>query len=210
MPSYKLTYFDARGLAEPARELFHLAGVPFEDIRVRDADGSWTKIKDSTPFGQIPVLNVDGHAIPQSAAIIRYLANKFGYAGKTAEEQAWADAIVDQFKDFFNITLRPLTSAIREGKPEEEIAKIREEVFIPGRDAYFKILNDILEKSKSGFLVGEGLTFADLVVIENFTTLEQNGLANVAEQPKLAALREKVYSQDKLKEWIASRPVTQF
>uniref|UniRef100_H2WIW6 glutathione transferase n=1 Tax=Caenorhabditis japonica TaxID=281687 RepID=H2WIW6_CAEJA len=210
MPSYKLTYFDARGLGEAARLLFHLADVPFEDFRVSHDDGSWLKIKDSTPFGQTPVLYVDGQAIPQSAAINRYLAKKFGYAGKTAEEQAWADAIVDQFKDFFYVAMRPLIVAIRGGESEEAIAKIRKEVFLPGRDTYFKILNDILEKSKSGFLVGDGLTYADLSVADNLTTLEKNGLANLAEHPKLAALREKVYTQEKLKAWIASRPDTQF
>uniref|UniRef100_A0A1I7TSD4 GST N-terminal domain-containing protein n=1 Tax=Caenorhabditis tropicalis TaxID=1561998 RepID=A0A1I7TSD4_9PELO len=47
MPSYKLTYFDVRGYAEPARILFHLAGVPFEDVRLTHGDGSWEKLKDS-------------------------------------------------------------------------------------------------------------------------------------------------------------------
>ncbi|CAI2330546.1 unnamed protein product [Caenorhabditis sp. 36 PRJEB53466] len=209
MPSYKLTYFDVRGYAEPARQLFHLAGVPFEDVRLSHDDGSWEKIKDSTPFGQAPVLSVDGFQIPQSAAIIRYLANKFGYAGKTPEEQAWADAIVDQFKDFITAFVQVIT-ATRAGKPAEEVQKIREEVAIPARDAFFTILNGILEKSKSGFLVGEGLTFADLVIAENLTTLEKNGFFKPAEQPKLAALREKVNSQPGLKEWIATRPDTQF
>ncbi|CAI2330534.1 unnamed protein product [Caenorhabditis sp. 36 PRJEB53466] len=209
MPSYKLTYFDVRAYAEPARQLFHLAGVPFEDVRLTHGDGSWEKIKDSTPFGQIPVLTVDGFQIPQSAAIIRYLAKKFGYAGKTPEEQAWADAIVDQFKDFIT-AFRQVIIATRTGKTPEEIAKISEEVAIPARDTYFKILNGILEKSKSGWLVGDGLTFADLVVADNLTTLEKNGFFKPEEQPKLAALREKVNSQPGLKQWIATRPDTQF
>ena len=47
MPTYKLTYFDVRGYAEPARILFHLAGVPFEDKRITHGDGTWEKLKDS-------------------------------------------------------------------------------------------------------------------------------------------------------------------
>lgn len=31
-----------------------------------------------TPFGQIPILCVDGEEIPQSFAIARYLAKQFG------------------------------------------------------------------------------------------------------------------------------------
>ncbi|PIC25238.1 hypothetical protein B9Z55_018247 [Caenorhabditis nigoni] len=209
MPSYKLTYFDARGFAEPARIILHLAGVSFEDVRVSREDGSWEKIQDSTPFGKLPVLSVDGFDIPQSAAIIRYLANKFGYAGKTAEEKAWVDAIVDQFKDFVG-AFSELIMAQRSGKSAEEIARISTEVTTPAKEAWFKILNGILDKSKSGFLVGDGLTFADLVAVENVTTLEKNGFLVASEQPKLIALREKVYGIPAIKKWIETRPDTQF
>jgi hypothetical protein len=34
MPAYKLTYFDARGIAEMTRLLFAAAGVKYEDCRV--------------------------------------------------------------------------------------------------------------------------------------------------------------------------------
>ncbi|CAP26701.1 Protein CBG06384 [Caenorhabditis briggsae] len=209
MPSYKLTYFDARGFAEPARMLFHLAGVSFEDVRVSREDGSWEKVQDSTPFGKLPVLSVDGFDIPQSAAIIRYLANKFGYAGKSPEEKAWADAIVDQFKDFVG-AFSELILAQRSGKSAEEIARISTEITTPAKEAWFKILNGILDKSKSGFLVGDGLTFADLVAVENVTTLEKNGFLVASEQPKLIALREKVYGIPAIKKWIDTRPDTPF
>ena len=54
MSNYKLIYFDGRGFGEPARQLFHLAGVPFEDIRVSFEElmpgkqsESWLEMKES-------------------------------------------------------------------------------------------------------------------------------------------------------------------
>ncbi|CAB97240.2 glutathione transferase [Caenorhabditis elegans] len=207
MPTYKLTYFNSRWFAEPARILFQLAGVPFEDFRFTRGNGTWEKLKDKTPFGQVPVLTVDGFDIPQSSAIIRYLANKFGYAGKTPEEQAWADAICDQVKDFID-SFKQIVIAKRDGKTAEEIEKIHTEIFLPAKDSYFKIINGILEKSKSGFLVGDSLTFADIVVVENFTTLDKNHYCNASEQPRLTALREKVYAIPAIKHWVETRPDT--
>uniref|UniRef100_A0A1I7TSF8 glutathione transferase n=1 Tax=Caenorhabditis tropicalis TaxID=1561998 RepID=A0A1I7TSF8_9PELO len=208
MPSYKLTYFDVRGLAEASRLLFHLAGVEFEDHRVAFGGSEWEKLKEKTPFGQMPVLSVDGFEIPQSAAILRYLAKKFGFAGKTPEEQAWADAIVDQFKDFFG-QFRQLIIAQRSGKSVEEIEKVKKEVVIPARESYFKILNGLLNKSKSGFLVGDGITFADLVIAENIETLEKFGFFNPSEESKLDGLRKKVYTHPNIKGYVASRPESQ-
>ncbi|PIC25237.1 hypothetical protein B9Z55_018247 [Caenorhabditis nigoni] len=100
--------------------------------------------------------------------------------------------------------------AQRSGKSAEEIARISTEVTTPAKEAWFKILNGILDKSKSGFLVGDGLTFADLVAVENVTTLEKNGFLVASEQPKLIALREKVYGIPAIKKWIETRPDTQF
>ncbi|PIC25233.1 hypothetical protein B9Z55_018245 [Caenorhabditis nigoni] len=172
-------------------------------------DGTWEKIKDSTPIGKVPVLSVDGFDIPQSLAIIRYLANKFGYAGKTPEEKAWVDAIIDQYKDF-QFAFIQYANAKNAGRSDEEVERIRTEVYIPYKDLYFNFLNRILEKSKSGFLVGDGLTFADLVVIENFFNLEKSQNFVFAEHPKLLALKEKVHVIPAIKEWVETRPDTQF
>ena len=38
MPSYKLTYFDARGRAELTRLVFAAAGQSYEDVRIQMQD----------------------------------------------------------------------------------------------------------------------------------------------------------------------------
>ena len=75
--SYKLVYFNGKGKAEVSRLLFHATGHAFEDVRLERDD--WTNNwKPKTPFKQVPVLEFDGHMLPQSRAIERYLATQFG------------------------------------------------------------------------------------------------------------------------------------
>ena len=45
MPSYKLTYFDARGRAEVTRYLLKMNDVAFEDVRVNGE--KWQELKPS-------------------------------------------------------------------------------------------------------------------------------------------------------------------
>ncbi|GMT14030.1 hypothetical protein PFISCL1PPCAC_5327, partial [Pristionchus fissidentatus] len=82
------------------RQLLSLAEVEFEDIRITHEQ--WPEFKPKTPFGQMPLLEVDGTQIPQSFAICRYIASQHGLAGKTPFEAAWVDALADQYKDFNN------------------------------------------------------------------------------------------------------------
>ncbi|CAP37636.2 Protein CBR-GST-15 [Caenorhabditis briggsae] len=194
MPQYKLTYFDLRGWAEPARQLLHLSHTPYDDVRIpmADTEKSWENLKEKTPFGQLPVLNVDGFDIPQSAAICRYLARKFGYAGKNPEEEAWADAIVDQYKDF-SVAFKTLIFAARAGKPQEDILKIRYEIFNPSRDAYFEILNKILKDNKSG------------TCLEKLKALDDDN----EDHQKLRKYVEKIYSTPDLEDHIATRMDTE-
>ena len=53
----------------------------------------------ATPFGQVPVLEVDGVPISQSTSIARFLAKEFNLAGKDHLEQAQADMVVDACND---------------------------------------------------------------------------------------------------------------
>ncbi|ULT87917.1 hypothetical protein L3Y34_007238 [Caenorhabditis briggsae] len=142
-------------------------------------------------------------------AIIRYLANQFGYAGKSPEEKAWVDAIVNQYKDFMSAFMQ-FVLAQHNGKPAMEVERLKIEVYAPAKETYLNILNGLLEKSKSGFLVGNGLTFADLVVVENLFSLEKNQHFVAAEHPILLALKEKIYGIPAIKQYVESRPDTQF
>ena len=93
MPTYKLYYFQARGRAETARFVFKQADVSFEDVRLSSEE--WINFKPNTPYGSMPVLEVDGKQLAGSRSINRYLAEEFGLAGSNAFENAELDSIID-------------------------------------------------------------------------------------------------------------------
>uniref|UniRef100_A0A914QC33 glutathione transferase n=1 Tax=Panagrolaimus davidi TaxID=227884 RepID=A0A914QC33_9BILA len=99
MSKVKIFYFDARGLAEPSRLILHFANIEFEDIRINNEE--WPAIKSTTKTGKIPYLEFDGHLIVESYAMHRFLARKYGLAGKDEFEQAKVDGIADIAKDFY-------------------------------------------------------------------------------------------------------------
>ena len=93
MAKLKLTYFDFHGgrVGEPARLALSIGGIPFEDDRVQTSD--WERRKADTPFGALPVLEVDGQVVAQSNAY------KNCYVGKLADlypSDPWQAALCDE------------------------------------------------------------------------------------------------------------------
>ncbi|KAK9738155.1 Glutathione S-transferase, N-terminal domain [Popillia japonica] len=95
---FKLTYFPIKALAEPIRFLLKYGEIDFEDHRLDTVN--WPTIKDKMPFGQVPVLEMDGKMVHQSVAISRYLAKLVNLTGSNDLEDLEIDAIVDTVTDF--------------------------------------------------------------------------------------------------------------
>ena len=96
MTKPKLTYFDApvsRG--EECRLAFHVAGVDFEDVRIKRED--WPALKPKTPFGGIPVLEMPGHPpLGESTAILVLIGRQHGLHPKDDFEAARHEAVMGQ------------------------------------------------------------------------------------------------------------------
>nr|CDJ94827.1 Glutathione S-transferase domain containing protein [Haemonchus contortus] len=205
MINYKLTYFDGRGPAEIIRQLFVVAGEDFEDVRVTFDD--WPKLKEGMPFGQLPVLEIDGKQLCQSFAIVRYLAKQFGYAGKNAWEEASVDAIGDQFKDFFYNEIRPYIRTLL-GFEKGDLAALEKSI-VPAHGELFTFMTNFLKNNPSGYLVGDSLTWADLYLAETATWNKK--FPNLYDGfPEVKAHVEKIRSIPELKKYIENRPDTIF
>jgi prostaglandin-H2 D-isomerase / glutathione transferase len=74
----KLTYFDApvsRG--EECRLALHLAGIDFEDNRIKPS--AWPALKEQMPYGALPVLELPGHApFAQTNPILVLIGRRHG------------------------------------------------------------------------------------------------------------------------------------
>jgi len=202
MPAkYKFTYFNFYGRGEIVRLLFAIAGVEYDDIHI---DGSeWEEYKKKTPFGQVPVLEFDGRTYCQSNAISRYLANKFGFAGKTELDKLQADMVVDCIVDIAN----PLGPIYHEHNPEKraELTKIYGEKLKIHLSNLEKFLDANI--TGSGFFVGDSITWADLTWAAMVTWIYFMKYGPLVESfPKLAALRGKVEANPRVAEWVRKRP----
>ncbi|OQV22677.1 putative Glutathione S-transferase 1 [Hypsibius exemplaris] len=205
-PTYKLTYFDARGVAEAVRFVFAYAKVPFEDVRIsHDSPADWPALKPKTPFRQLPYLEIDGEVYGQSAAFTRLVAKKYNLAGATDEEQAHVDAIADYIKDIWNSIYKFWMEPDAEKKE-----KLRDEYFKTGLVEHLDVLESHLNSyGKGKFFVPSGVTWADFVVATFAFTLQKHFPATLEQREALKAHMERVNNLPGIKEWIAKRPQTQ-
>ncbi|XP_058795323.1 glutathione S-transferase-like [Phymastichus coffea] len=201
MPTYKLMYFNIKGLGESIRWLFAYAGVDFEDQRV-SAD-EWKALKPTMPFNQLPVLEVDGKRVNQSTAICRYLAKQFGLAGKDDWENLEIDAIIDTISDLRTKIVSAAHERVAEAKAEKlKLAEETTELFI-GR------LEKIV-KANGGHLVGGKITWADIIFVATLEIVNPRMGRDIVEKAEgLKALRHKVQSLPGIKAWLAKRPNTE-
>ncbi|XP_064594390.1 glutathione S-transferase 1-like [Liolophura sinensis] len=206
MPAkYRLTYFNSRGRGEVIRLIFKVADEEFEDRRMTAED--WSSIKSETPFGQVPMLEVDGKVLAQSNTICRYLAREFGLAGKDVFEQARVDMFVDLVEDL----LRPMVQILYE-KDEIRKEEIKEKYAKETAPTILSQFEKHLAKNPSGFLVGDSLTWADLHFMN---WLEKNWVGGKLPVetwnrfPKIKEHNKMVASLPRVKEWLETRPKTE-
>jgi glutathione S-transferase len=92
----KLTYFDApvsRG--EECRLALHLAGIEFEDVRVKMTD--FPVVKAQTPFGGVPTLELPGKPmLAECNAILVYVGRRAGLHPEDLFEAARHEMLMSQ------------------------------------------------------------------------------------------------------------------
>jgi len=202
MPHYKLTYFNMMGRAEPLRLIFAQAGQDYEDCRITHEE--WATFKSKTPFGQMPVLEVDGKMLGQSPAIFTYLAKQFGLNGKDDWEAAKIQMLQAGIEDLITKCF-PWFLEHDADKKKELCDKMVPEHVTPWLERYEKFLTD----NGTGYFVGNDLTAADLGLF-NFMAFISNALCpeTFKNFSELVKFQERIGALPKIAAWIEKRPKT--
>jgi prostaglandin-H2 D-isomerase / glutathione transferase len=206
MAKLKLTYFDFHGgRGEPARLALSIGGIPFEDDRVPPSE--WGSRKANTPFGALPVLEVDGEVVAQSNAINRYVGKLTDLYPSDAWQAALCDEVMGAVEDIG--TKIGATFFL----PEEQKRTQRKELVEGPIPFYLTRLEQRLEAHGGQYFTADRLSVADLKVFVWIRHLKSGALDHVPADlpdrvaPKLVQHYERVKSEPRVKAYYAKHRV---
>ena len=155
-----------QGRAEPLRLACILGNIKFEDDRFEGKD--WPKVKPTTPYGSVPVVEIDGKVGTQSGATLRYLGKLAGLYPTDAAKAFKVDEVMDTVGDFFECVYR------YRGPDKEKLREDRENFLKEDVPRYMGGLEKRLKAMghTGPFLVGDKVTIADLVLLNVVTTIK--------------------------------------
>eukprot|EP00965_Chrysotila_dentata_P165683 5470372-Pleurochrysis_carterae.AAC.3 len=168
----KLTYLDFRGVAEPIRLALTIGDIPFEDVRIGYDGVKALRAQGKLPYGQVPILEIDGVVHSQSAALLRWAGKK---AGLYPEElQLKIDAVHECIADINKAILpqvykhalgrNPLTGGFYAGSAlsADQMVAVKHHLNEELLPAKFAQLEQTLKASGGPFMTGAAMTTCDL------------------------------------------------
>jgi len=220
----QLKYFDARGVAEPARIMFALAGEEYEDARYEIKPGPPMEVPGfkadkeagalKMNLGRAPILILeDGISFGQSKAIERFLAKRFGFMGQNPTEEALIDSIAEHCRDVTDAKNRKGFGPFTRNKTEEEKTAARNEWFSTDLPSFLERIETVVAETGSpGFAVGSSRSLADVCIfslLKDCSPADTEDVAKAAEKcSALMAIADGVYSQEPVAKWLEERPKT--
>ena len=191
-----------------SRIALYMADIPFEDVRVTGLEFKDMKSRGDLPFGQLPVMDIDGTRIAQTGAIARFCGK---LAGLYPLEDNLKAAQIDQFIDAATeITelFRP-TMFTKDSEAKLAARSLISRTSLPRCLDYLS--NHVALYPNSEFLVGNTITIADLAIwrliewlgsgildgipptiIEPYTALNRHA-RSIAGRPDIQSWMDKTY-----------------
>jgi glutathione S-transferase len=204
----KLIYFDFPfWRAEVSRMALHIGGIPFDDVRPTGDEFRAMKNAGVLPYGQLPVLEVDGFRLGQTVAIARYCGKLSGLYPVDDDLHA---ARVDELLDTASQITGLLSETMREKDLEKRLA-LRAELASDTLLKWMTFLeNRLIQNENSPMFVGAKMTVADLAVWRLLGWLTSGVLDGLPKtllngHPVLQAHSEHIASQPGVLDWMAKQ-----
>ncbi len=197
----KLTYFDApvsRG--EECRLALVLAGVDFEDDRVKMAD--WPARKPHTPFGSMPVFSVPGRPpLAQTNAILVLIGRRHGLHPKDDFVAAQHEAVMAYVEE--------LRAAVRPSmitKDPDEKRRMREQLASEFLPTWAQNIERLIADGDGPFFGGATPQVVDLKLYVVSKWLKSGALDHIPATildgyPKLNRVCSAVAADPRVKAW---------
>jgi prostaglandin-H2 D-isomerase / glutathione transferase len=161
--SLRLRYFPFPGRAGPIRDALRIGKVNFEDVHVPPNRFHEQQAAGEFPFGALPVLDIQTTSgkvsAAQSNAILRYVGRLAKlYPVDDLVQSLKVDEALDMAEDINQI----LGPSMHEDNIDKKLAmrKLLVEDTLPVWAGYIERL--LVDNGKTGFLVGDALSVADL------------------------------------------------
>ncbi len=204
MAKPKLSYFDFAGSrGEECRLALHLAGVEFEDHRIKGPD--WPAFKSTTPYGSVPTFEVEGKGtLAQSNAILVYIGREHGLHPSDNWEAARHEELLAAAEELRG----HLVPTLRISDPDEK-RRAREQLAADYLPRWGACIDRVLAGVGAGpFVAGERIHVADIklyMVARWFSsgTLDHIRADVFAEFPRLIGVERAVANHPKILEWYA-------
>jgi glutathione S-transferase len=205
-----------QGRGEFVRLLLEEAGADYVDV-ARTQGGMKAMLRfleggkrGALPFAA-PFVRFRGAIVSQTANILAHLAPAFGLVPKNEALRAEASQIQLTIADFVgeaHDTHHPIAGSLYYEDQKKE-AKRRAPLFVKERmPRYLGWLEDVLDRNGGRWLVGRGLTYADLSafqVIEGLRYAFPNAMARLERKiPQLVALHDRVAKRPRIAAYLAS------
>lgn len=172
MPQLKITYFDFHGgRGEPVRLALAIGGIAFDDHRFTYPE--FAEVRKNTPFGQVPVLEVDGAQITQCDSILRYAGKLAGLYPNDAYQALLCDEVMYVVEEA-GVKLGPTFRMTGEEQKAARLALVNGSIPV-----YLAWLEKKLLANGGNYFADNRLTVADLKVFIDVRTLNSGRLDHV-------------------------------
>nr|WEM32060.1 glutathione S-transferase pi [Mylopharyngodon piceus] len=189
MAPYTLTYFAVKGRCGALKIMLADKEQQLKENLVTFDEWMKGEIKASCVFGQLPKFQDGDLVLYQSNAMLRHLGRKHGAYGKNDCEASLIDMMNDGVEDLRLKYIKMIYQEYETGK----------EAFIKDLPNQLKPFEAVLAKNKSGFLVGDQISFADYNLFDlllNFKVLCSTSLDSF---PELKSYVDKIAARPKVK-----------